>query len=735
MILSMGIIRNTPFITALLLVCIAISFSSNARSRCGGILIEDYDYASMISLKSPDIPTCIINILPRIIIEGADFELKIDLETPLGISKIIDFALTKVTIEYAEYVFTRNIGSKPALIDRSPPRIQSVYQRPPWDEVYPTDKVEVYAIIYDDLSDVKRAILNYTLGYGEWAVKELMRKDKDIFHTTIPKLPSTTEVKYIIITEDYAGNIAMSNEYTYTVLPIIVKAYPQNFTIASGETLFITLSLTDIFSRPISNRTITWILRGEAFTKTGKIITNENGTAILACAIEEVPFETFVSIHLLFNEMESTTISAGKILIGTTNFLPTITFYANTLIFIISICCVVKKVRSWKKVQNWWISRKVKVILTLVVFLLSLLTFWPLGFSSAFTQVLFRAPKPFALGIMFLLIAHVLFSLAGGSLVWGLLLGLSYLLGLIFGLALPSFERVREFILLLEKPGTITQTIMLLCIPLFSSILGKELWPPFIISKTASGAKIVAVEKRGRISVFLKNDDVITLKCKRERVPDLVRRMNLGVITIVDLLNDVKEVKCNKLKLDLSREIAGAICFSLNRYPQFKHPNLGSKGNIRRYIDYLADSILISDGTNTLGFYFKQEPNLIKFSEELEKGTVSKDFLNSLKEIRVNSISLTPNKYRISKSLKIWQSFTLNKEELLDLQYEYPREMPEEEIVKRLLTDWNALDLFVKDYELAFRNNDIDFQNKLVYVLENVKKKLEEYDRMRCRKA
>jgi len=108
--------------------------------------------------------------------------------------------------------------------DNTPPAIENVYQQPGNGEVYPDDKVEVYANVTDDLSGVKQVILNYTTNNGTWLSKEMTTLEGNVWNATIPAFPHGTNINYRIIAEDNMNNTITTEElfgyqYHYEVVP------------------------------------------------------------------------------------------------------------------------------------------------------------------------------------------------------------------------------------------------------------------------------------------------------------------------------------------------------------------------------------------------------------------------------------------------------------------------------------------------------------------------------------
>jgi hypothetical protein len=89
--------------------------------------------------------------------------------------------------------------------------------------VNPDDLVIVNATIMDDVSDVKVAILNYTIDNATWIALEMTHFEAGSWGTVIQPYPYGTTVVYSIFAQDYANN-SISTEslgymYDYSVVP------------------------------------------------------------------------------------------------------------------------------------------------------------------------------------------------------------------------------------------------------------------------------------------------------------------------------------------------------------------------------------------------------------------------------------------------------------------------------------------------------------------------------------
>jgi len=121
--------------------------------------------------------------------------------------------------------FADTLGQKfqAVLDDTTPPNITDVHQQPTADNVYPTDKVQVYANVTDDLSGVKQVTLSYTTGNGTWFNVTMSNLAGYQYNGTIPQFAYGTTITYVLIAEDWAGNTIttqqMGYDYQYQVIP------------------------------------------------------------------------------------------------------------------------------------------------------------------------------------------------------------------------------------------------------------------------------------------------------------------------------------------------------------------------------------------------------------------------------------------------------------------------------------------------------------------------------------
>jgi uncharacterized protein YegL len=121
--------------------------------------------------------------------------------------------------------FADTLGQKfqAVLDDTTPPNITDVHQHPTADNVYPTDTVQAYANVTDDLSGVKQVTLSYTTGNGTWFNVTLSNLVGYQYNGTIPQFAQGSTITYVLIAEDWAGNTIttqqMGYSYQYQVIP------------------------------------------------------------------------------------------------------------------------------------------------------------------------------------------------------------------------------------------------------------------------------------------------------------------------------------------------------------------------------------------------------------------------------------------------------------------------------------------------------------------------------------
>jgi parallel beta-helix repeat protein len=112
------------------------------------------------------------------------------------------------------------------LVDTVPPSISDVHQTPSGNSVLPQDETNVDATVTDNASGVKRVTLicAYTNSSGTWAkIIGMTSPGQNVYSATIPRFPYGTNVTYVIVAEDSAGNIITTedagHQYYYSVVP------------------------------------------------------------------------------------------------------------------------------------------------------------------------------------------------------------------------------------------------------------------------------------------------------------------------------------------------------------------------------------------------------------------------------------------------------------------------------------------------------------------------------------
>ena len=108
--------------------------------------------------------------------------------------------------------------------DITPPSIGAPYQEPPEDNVQPDQAVTVSVNVTDTQMGVREVVLSYSTDEGAtWTNVTMSRVDGDTYIGQIPGFPAGTNVQYMIIAYDNAGNCKVENNggqyYVYTVIP------------------------------------------------------------------------------------------------------------------------------------------------------------------------------------------------------------------------------------------------------------------------------------------------------------------------------------------------------------------------------------------------------------------------------------------------------------------------------------------------------------------------------------
>ena len=127
-------------------------------------------------------------------------------------------------------------------MDTAGPEISEVIQFPPEDSVKPTDEVIVNATVVDATSGVKKVVMNYTTGNMTWLQTDMIDLGDGIYSSTIPRFPYGTNVTYIIVAEDNAGNTITSVETGYQRLYQVLTEFPVTVIILS----FVTMTLLSV---------------------------------------------------------------------------------------------------------------------------------------------------------------------------------------------------------------------------------------------------------------------------------------------------------------------------------------------------------------------------------------------------------------------------------------------------------------------------------------------------------
>jgi len=110
--------------------------------------------------------------------------------------------------------------------DTTPPTVTSVTQTPGQGNVLPQDIVAVNATVTDDATGVKEVALNFTTGNGTWITTAMSNLGGNEWSASIPSFPLGTNVTYIIMAEDNAGNLVSTMGTTYESNYLVIPEFP-----------------------------------------------------------------------------------------------------------------------------------------------------------------------------------------------------------------------------------------------------------------------------------------------------------------------------------------------------------------------------------------------------------------------------------------------------------------------------------------------------------------------------
>lgn len=113
-------------------------------------------------------------------------------------------------------------------VDTVPPTIANVTLLPLTVNGSLEDGAKVNATVTDTVSGVNQVTLSYTTDNETWVTTEMAKLEANIWNGTIPGFPHDTNVTYIIVAEDMAGNPITSEELLgqpnqYQVLPEVIS--------------------------------------------------------------------------------------------------------------------------------------------------------------------------------------------------------------------------------------------------------------------------------------------------------------------------------------------------------------------------------------------------------------------------------------------------------------------------------------------------------------------------------
>jgi hypothetical protein len=113
------------------------------------------------------------------------------------------------------------------ITDTTPPTVISVTQTPSQGNVMPQDTVVVNATVTDDATGVKEVALNYTTDSGTWVKTAMSNLGGNVWSGSIPSFPLGTNVTYIILAEDNAGNTMSTLGTTYENHYPVIPEFPM----------------------------------------------------------------------------------------------------------------------------------------------------------------------------------------------------------------------------------------------------------------------------------------------------------------------------------------------------------------------------------------------------------------------------------------------------------------------------------------------------------------------------
>jgi parallel beta-helix repeat protein len=111
-------------------------------------------------------------------------------------------------------------------VDTTPPNITQVLQDPSEKNVLPGETVTVNATVVDNISGMRRMNMNYTYTNGSLTFTDILSMTNiqgNIWTAKIPAFPYGTNVTYVVVAEDNAGNTITTQEmgfnHQYTIMP------------------------------------------------------------------------------------------------------------------------------------------------------------------------------------------------------------------------------------------------------------------------------------------------------------------------------------------------------------------------------------------------------------------------------------------------------------------------------------------------------------------------------------
>jgi hypothetical protein len=181
----------------------------------------------------------------------------------------------------------------PPFADTTPPNITSVEQEPETPSY--DENVTVRAEVKDEESGVKEVILNYSINEKDWINITMEHVDGDLYRGEIPAYPFNTTVYYKVHAYDEAGNLAVSDVYSYTVIdpynPEIAWVDRSPLSPNYNDTVLITANVSEPEEASGVQQVILSYFDGDAWTNVTMKLKDED---LYEETIPALPYDTTV---------------------------------------------------------------------------------------------------------------------------------------------------------------------------------------------------------------------------------------------------------------------------------------------------------------------------------------------------------------------------------------------------------------------------------------------------------